>query len=423
MHFIKIKNVKQLEHFSINILGQLKNMITGHMYYPRLANGYWIVFPKLTTGKHKQFMVSRLLAFCFLHPPSPIYEDICSSYIVSFRDNDPENINIGNLYWNTLANRSKQLWDEKVSKSFEKYPFLESIDYYYPSPVECSGKPGWYLFPYKYSRRAINKEGQIYDLVNDKIIQPRLLNTGYLYTSHFINSDTYSGSLIHRIIGMLFVEKPSKYEDMTYDQLHINHKNGIKIDNNPENLEWCINQDNIEHYYEVLTNNTNRYEVLQKNVITGYVKIFSSIYSASKETFLSRVSLRNHLLSYQAGSIVINNYVYKFNDGKDWPLVLNSDEVEYRIHPNLIPRIGCTYDVIAENVVDNIIYIFTSMTEACIILGLNPASAENHRISKGSNVPFKNWVFYPMADDFISEALEKRQVRLELKVLKDDNSI
>lgn len=50
---------------------------------------------------------------------------------------------------------------------------------------------------------------------------------------------------IHRIILETFVENPEKKRDA-------NHKNGIRIDNRLDNLEWVTRQENMQHMYREL---------------------------------------------------------------------------------------------------------------------------------------------------------------------------
>lgn len=48
---------------------------------------------------------------------------------------------------------------------------------------------------------------------------------------------------VHRLVGMAFC-------DGYKEGLHINHINGVKTDNAPENLEWVTNEDNVRHAWD-----------------------------------------------------------------------------------------------------------------------------------------------------------------------------
>lgn len=46
---------------------------------------------------------------------------------------------------------------------------------------------------------------------------------------------------VHRLVAFAFCDKPLHY------QIQINHKNGIKSDNRPINLEWASRSENMQH--------------------------------------------------------------------------------------------------------------------------------------------------------------------------------
>lgn len=61
----------------------------------------------------------------------------------------------------------------------------------------------------------------------------------------FYNKSSRKTFSIHRLVAIAFIPNNE-------NKKQINHKNGIRSDNNISNLEWCTGSENIRHAYDVL---------------------------------------------------------------------------------------------------------------------------------------------------------------------------
>lgn len=70
-----------------------------------------------------------------------------------------------------------------------------------------------------------------------KVINGWVQNTGYKTVA--LNNKKYS---VHRLVAETFIHKP-------VSKNVVNHKDGNKLNNNINNLEWCTLKENIHHAY------------------------------------------------------------------------------------------------------------------------------------------------------------------------------
>lgn len=76
-----------------------------------------------------------------------------------------------------------------------------------------------------------------------KVLKPALNPDGYLQTMIQNDSGKYISTSIHRLVAIAFYGLK--------DGMVVNHKDGIKTNNNIENLEWCTHSYNCKHSFDI----------------------------------------------------------------------------------------------------------------------------------------------------------------------------
>ena len=97
---------------------------------------------------------------------------------------------------------------------------------------------GYYMVSNKGRVKSLPRNGTIR---TERIMKQKNLN-GYM-TVHLRKSGYSKHRKVHRMVAKAFIEKVPGKEI-------INHKDGVKDNNNVENLEWCTHSENTHHAYD-----------------------------------------------------------------------------------------------------------------------------------------------------------------------------
>ena len=87
----------------------------------------------------------------------------------------------------------------------------------------------------------INIHGEIYSLISNKYLHQTVSLNGYLVVNLKLENGGSSVFYLHRIIMITF------RFIYNFEEMFVNHKNGIKTESNLDNMEWTTLQENNAH--------------------------------------------------------------------------------------------------------------------------------------------------------------------------------
>lgn len=123
----------------------------------------------------------------------------------------------------------------------------------------------------------INNFGDVYSLIKHKILSPSKHKRGYhlvLLTKNKQHKQHY----VHRLVAKAFIPNPQ-------NKIEVNHKDGNKINNSVDNLEWCTRTENSEHaYLNGLRAMQCKTPVEALDLSNGYTCVYPSMSEASRRT-------------------------------------------------------------------------------------------------------------------------------------------
>ena len=128
----------------------------------------------------------------------------------------------------------------------------------------------------------INNDLEIINVNTNKVKSQNIGKRGYKYVTLNRKSDnTQIKVYVHKIIALAFINN-AKYEC-------INHKDGNKLNNAINNLEFCTNQENIVHAWN--NNLIIRNERVFKLEFNNGKILLNTMKELQKETGISKITL------------------------------------------------------------------------------------------------------------------------------------
>jgi len=120
-----------------------------------------------------------------------------------------------------------------------------------------------------FDKYEVSNLGKVRNKKTTRILSTKLQN-GYSCVSLCDSEGKVKRRGIHRLVGLAFV-------DNLHNKQVINHKNGDKLDNNADNLEWVTQKENIHHALDNGLINFYTCPITQMDMDNNIIKLFESI--------------------------------------------------------------------------------------------------------------------------------------------------
>lgn len=149
---------------------------------------------------------------------------------------------------------------------------------------DISGYPNYQVSESGQVRR--NKNGLI------KLLKPQITSKGYARITLHNRILKGKHKKVHRLVAVAFLGDPPDDK-----RNHVNHKDGVKLNNHYTNLEWVTLKENLEH---AMNSNliTRNIQVRVYDTVSGSLEIIPSIGATASRFNIGFVAMKRYLGCY-----------------------------------------------------------------------------------------------------------------------------
>jgi len=142
----------------------------------------------------------------------------------------------------------------------------------------------WKEIP-EYPQYLVSNTGKVFSLKTKRIIKPWTeKQTGY--QRFYVKCSKYGKDIklyVHRVVADLFLEPID-------GKNYVNHKDGNKVNNRADNLEWCTCKENVRHAVRTGLMPFSK-PIIQMTPQGEYLRTFSSMHEVQREMKINNANI------------------------------------------------------------------------------------------------------------------------------------
>ena len=150
---------------------------------------------------------------------------------------------------------------------------------------------------------GIDTQGNVFGYKRKKIVMPVINKFGYRRIKLCKENKLYYFQ-VHRLVAQTFIPNPNNLPQ-------VNHKDGNKLNNSVDNLEWCTQSYNMKHAYKIGLEKKSGKKVYQYDLNGDLIRIYDTIKEANLSLGLAKKT--SSLVRHCKDNKPYKGYIWSFN--------------------------------------------------------------------------------------------------------------